>query len=255
MTSDGSPGSLKGGSEAAVRALGAGVGGGLLPFMGLDGATGAALGAAASQMAVDAVQGLQRRSAQRRQLQAAVALGTAAKIGKMSLDELVDKLTRNPIKETLAEKLVAAAQDTASRRKLIAIGIQLSHVSSLADDAELNQELVNAASLAALEEPHVAVMELLSRSAEGSTEDSAGIEGHTLAAVATARPELAGVVAPVMAVLALHGLVDELTIRPSDTDYDDRRWLLTGHGRKFLRMFVAAGETATAGEEGMGFDG
>lgn len=229
------PGRLRNTTLAVSRVVGAGAG---------AAATGRDLpdvvAASVSQAVVEAVDAFDRRQRQRRAQRAGYALEQGARIGGLTAEELIDRLSRGPIQGVLADRLLTAARDAASQRKLVAIGAKLHELSALAEDEQANQQIVDVTTLAALEEPHVAVLDLLATAAADRP------DGLATAEIAEARPELGPVVHPLLGVLQAHHLI---AARPGD------RWLPTGYGRYLLQLFVFAGQQLDTEEGAGGVDG
>jgi hypothetical protein len=222
------PGALRNTIVAAGRVIGAGAG---AAFAG----SSDVVAASASQAVVEVVDAFDRLQRRRRAQRAGYALEQGARIGGLTAEELVDRLSRGPIQGVLADRLLTAARDAASQRKLVAIGAKLYELSELAADAPANQQIVDVTTLSALEEPHVAVLDLL----------ASHPDGLATADIAQARPELGPVVHPLLGVLQAHQLIAGA----------DDRWQPTGYGRYLLQLFVFAGQQLDTEDGAGGVDG
>lgn len=116
---------------------------------------GAVVGAAAGEVAAYvAHEALPRR----RQRAATAAEVAAAKTG-LTPGELLERIRADERLLELAAAVIAAAAETALQAKIRALGQALAHGTLTTDEAEIDQERFMVGTLAALEAPHIRVLQ------------------------------------------------------------------------------------------------
>jgi hypothetical protein len=203
------------------------------------GPVGSAIGGMGSQLAVDAVSDLLHAILARRHARAGVPLVLAAAELEMTVTDLSAKLSADPRFDQLTATCVAAAANSTVDEKLGALAKCLAN--GARDDALVDNETLVADALAAIEAPHLLVLEFLNQSY---------MDDH-------ARPTLTSVymelryskanVRPLLAALVGKALVLETPLYRSDFASDRVSALyyqLTEFGHEILaRIHLAAGES------------
>lgn len=159
---------------------------------------GPAVAAAANPVLTQVFTRVGRLFVQQSRQQGEAVLAEAAEVVG-GVDELAELIAASPRRVQLAGQAVAAGSATTMEDKIRALGRCLA--AGLDDDALVDPQLLIAAALADIEAPHVKVLRILAEQAPPAAH-------WTAEELAVARPELAAVVAPVLATLLRHGLIE-----------------------------------------------
>jgi hypothetical protein len=201
------------------------------------------LGVIAGGLAPVAVQASHRLAAavhRRWAENAGQALEVAADLLDVGLDIFDERLDGHDERVELLARVIEGAARSTLQTKVVAFGRVLAE--GLRDDGDVDEALLLASALAAIEVPHIAVLQHLSHH-PGPPPDlvRAGVESTTgwrADWLAKALPKLAGVMDAVLAVLRGHGLIRDGR-GEAWGDMDQDYWQIAPLGRRCLFLLDA----------------
>lgn len=199
------------------------------------------MAAGGAQAAVEALQRLGSKASASRMLRQEAVLEACAAAAGVSAMAVEEALGASPERLLAAERILGAAANTVWMRKLAVLGQALGDVVRFGGDGHLAQQLVEAAAVAAVEEPHVAVLHFAAQRREPEEPD--GFTGWSDAHLIDALPSLAPVLDPLLSTLSLHGLIYDAADGSWAGASGQRSWVASDFGRRLLNVFVDAAET------------
>ena len=217
--------------------------GGALAGVAIGGAPGAVVGAAAGAV----VEHVVSEALARRRQRAAQAIQIAAGEAGLTADELLERFRTDERLHELAASVIAAAAETILQAKIRALGKALARGTLATDDGGIDQERFMVGTLAALEAPHVHVLQQLGEryadyGSEHSPDGTRRAHGWTPFALRQRVPGLTRVLGPVLATLGSHDLIVNTAVGTYDyIPGEGDRWVLTDYGRRLLDLLEERG--------------
>lgn len=187
-------------------------GGGILTQLAMGAGVATTVAGGITPPIISALVRMTQAVIRRRQNSAATTLNTAAEwVG--GLDILEERVYSHDERvELLARVLDAAARTTTPREKFRALSRVL--VEGIQDDADIGEAFILAAALADIEAHHVEVLRYINEQPTPPPEFRPGYDHKPIGwepdYLAKALPELAGILAGLIAVLIRHGLLKQL---------------------------------------------
>jgi hypothetical protein len=215
--------------QAGGNVVGALIG---LAFLGPGGAL---VGAAAAPILAPGIQAFVRRALTFNAERTTRALDGAAHEAGISVGELLEWAGTNERRALFTAEVIAAAQATLLDAHIRVLSKVLAD--GIRDDAVVDTDMLLVRTLADIEKPHLQVLQQVAQDRTGEPVDLKGWQAGDLVGVL---PHVALVLDPVLAVLSRHGLIDDETRGTYDRPHE-QRWVLTGYGRRCLKLLEEAG--------------
>jgi hypothetical protein len=174
-------------------------------------------------------------------------LNVAAGEARMTPQELLERILADERLLDLAAAVVAAATQTALEAKIRALGQALARGTLAEDDAVIDTEHFMVSALAALETPHLRVLNQVAGRYEGygepRTADGRGqAHGWTFEVLRERLPGLRLVLRPVLSALTANALIFDTAVGTwGYSSGKSERWIATDYGRRVLRLLEEAG--------------
>lgn len=231
---------FEGGADAAGAVIGAGIG------LAIAGPPGALVGGLSVPAVATAVWQA-AAYAEQRQARVVDVIGLAAQATGLTGEELIRRLEQYPGREELFFRTLAAAADSATRRKLVALSRSLATGVLESRPGELELETLFVKAIAALDEPHLTLLERFAWSSKrlGLGSGDPGFDqpprSLNLVQMRTVLPDFDGVLESPVATLEREGLI---TSQQESGFGFIAQWRLTSFGREVLDRLRAVGEVA-----------
>ncbi|SDN76866.1 hypothetical protein SAMN05428965_1536 [Geodermatophilus sp. DSM 45219] len=218
--------------------------------LAVAGPAGGMIGSAASQMAVDLTEAMASKLGERRRQRTAVPVEHAAECLGIAVPEVTDRLTDEPELEHVTTTVLIGALSTESHEKLLFLGRVLANV--LTDRAVLEEEQFLAQAIAAIEAPHVRLLDLI--------ESQQTKSGRIVSQYALGGAELGAAFSAVLKTLESVGLIASSSIvemrngpmprhptpgeKPPQVPVATPHWVATELGKALLKRLreIAAGD-------------
>lgn len=145
----------------------------------------------------------------------------------------------DPARTELFRRVVQAAGRSTLEDKIPALGRVLA--AGLPDGAAVDQALLLAMALAALEAPHVQILATIADEQPEPDEVGAVVEGWMPWQIANRHPGHRSVMTPILRTLDLHGLIEDRAAGTWDGTEGRQRYVLSDLGRRCLDLLREAG--------------
>ncbi|SRR6266536_4186710 len=228
---------------AELVPAGSGAIGGTLLGLALGGPVGALVGAGAGVVVQHVVNEAMARMFRR----ATAAVEIAADEAQMTSEELLERIRSNERLLDLAVRVVAAAAETTLEAKVRALGQALARGTLASDDAIIDMERFMVDTLAALEAPHLRVLQQINQRYSGygrrtTPDGQRQAHGWTFEALASRQPGLRPVMRPILSVLTAQALIFDTAVGTwGYSSGKSERWIITEYGRRFLDLLEERG--------------
>jgi hypothetical protein len=193
------------------------------------------------------VQHVVREEMARRFQRAADVVEIAATEAQMTPEELLERIRADDRLLELAASVIAAAAETALKTKVRLLGRALARGTLAADDATIDHERFMVDTLAALEAPHLRVLQQINQRYSGygrrtTPDGQRQAHGWTFEALASRQPGLRPVIRPILSVLTAQALIFDTAVGTwGYSSGKSERWIITEYGRRFLDLLEERG--------------
>lgn len=232
----------------AVKAVAnlAAVGTGVL----LHGPSGGAAGALATPAVEQALASTLMAISDRRERRVKRLLVMTAKAADVAPEDLVGRLSEDPIREDLLVRTLKAAQDSALNEKLVALAISLAVGARTESAGELVWETSFVQTLSDLDASHLDLLRAFPRNLDepGSVSFREQFGELNLIQLRTNLPALSNLIDPTLATLERHGLVRPRSATAAGTYASLSQaatWQLTPFGSAFIDRMTLVGQFLT----------
>jgi hypothetical protein len=200
--------------------------------------------------ALEAIQAVQGRARESRELkQAAVLHACATRLG-LPAPVLAAALSDDDRVVTAAQRILEAAAETAWIAKLALLGELLADATRPAPDALRARRLVETAAVAELEEPHVRLLATIATRRDPEPPD--GFTAWSYDQILKELPDHEGVLDSLLATLTRHGLAYDAATGSWSGVEGNSFWGASPFGRQMLVAFTQAAQTVREAQDAAG---